>query len=112
MSAPHSASSNRQLISRNNFSPTHNPTDYSTHGALLRDPTTISTNDIALPKVLEPDNNVGEETLYQVDIENESLLRKTHRSELASKNSLLTRRWQTALVAGIIILVLAGAIGK
>jgi hypothetical protein len=112
MSAPHSASSGRHLLSRNNVSPMPNGNEYSNYGALLRDPTTISTNDIGLPKVLGQNTDVGEETLYQVDIENEGLLRQTQRSELASKNALLTRRWQTSLVSSLVLLVLAGGIGK
>ena len=48
----------------------------------------------------------------QVDIANESLLRATHRSELASKGQFLTFRWQVALVSSLVVLGLAGGIGK
>ncbi len=103
MSGSPSSSSQHRLLSDNSQ---HSP------NPLLRDPTTLSANEIGFQKVLEQDGDVGEQTLYQIDIENEELLRVSKRSELANKNAFLTRRWQTALVSGLVILALAGGIGK
>jgi hypothetical protein len=112
MSAPHSASSNRALLHRNSVGPSNNNDTGHVNGSYMRDPTTISTNDIGFPKLLEQNDDVGEQTLYQVEITNEDLFRKSNRSELANKSKFLTKRWQTALVATVIILALAGGIGK
>ena len=111
MAAPsRSASSQRQLItSPNRMASSDN---FNRQNPLMRDPSTISAGDIGFPKVLESDADVGEQTVYQVEIENEELLRKDRRSELASKKTCLTRRWQTALVSSLVILALAGGIGK
>ncbi len=105
MSAPHSASSNRNLLlPRRNTNPLYN--------SLARDPSSISTKDVGFSKVLDREGPASEQTVYQVDIENESLLRKTQRSELASKRACLTRRWQTALVVCLVLAALGGGIGK
>ena len=79
---------------------------------LMRDQSPISSSEIQFPKLLNNDPEVEEETLMQVEFVNENLLRKSHRSELATKKVCLTRRWQTALVTTILILALAGGIGK
>jgi hypothetical protein len=112
MRGANSALSNQQLISRNNTNPLINNEAYDPRNPLMRDPTTLSTSDIKFPHVLEQDGDTGEQTLYQVDIVNENLLRKSQRSELASKKICLTRRWQTALVIASLLLALAGGIGK
>jgi hypothetical protein len=78
----------------------------------MRDPSALSTDDIQLPKLLENGGSVEEQTLMQVEFSNEDLLRKAQRSELASKSTFLTRRWQTALVTSLVLLGLAGGIGK
>jgi hypothetical protein len=109
---PHSASSNRLLMSRSNTNLLNNNRDSSARIPFIRDPSTISTDNIKFAKVLDDNKNVGEETLYQIDIVNENLLRKSYRSELASKNLLLTRRWQTAAVSSFIVIALAASIGK
>ena len=70
---------------------------------LMRDPSAISSSEIQFPKLLNNDHEVEEETLMQVEFVNENLLRKLHRSELATKKVCLTRRWQTALVTTILI---------
>lgn len=82
------------------------------NNSFRRDPSAISTNDIQYPKLLENDSKVQEQTVMQVEIVNDNLLRKAHRSELASKSTCLTRRWQTALAIGLIILGLGIGIGK
>jgi hypothetical protein len=107
MSAPHSASSHQQLLTRGNTNPLNNSPNM-----LARDPTNLSTKDIGFKKVLDRKGPANEQTVYQVEIENESLLRTTKRSELASKQACLTRRWQTALVTGLVLVALAAAIGK
>ena len=107
MATPHSASSQQRLMSRSNTDPVRqNPNN------LMRDPTTASANDVTLNKVLAKNKEVNEETFLKVDLENPELVRAAKRSELASKRTCLTQRWQTALVAGIVLVVLAGAIGK
>ena len=78
---------------------------------LFKDPSTLSTNDLNFQKVVGKDNGVSEQTVYEVQIENPQLMRKTQRSELASKKSCLTRVWQTALVAGLVIAALGAGIG-
>jgi hypothetical protein len=108
MSIPHSASSNRPLVSRGNTNPLYN----NPQNSFARDISNISTKDIKFKKVLTKDTDVGEQTVYRVDIENETLLRTSNRSELASKNQCLTRRWQPALISTIVLLALAGGIGK
>jgi len=112
MSVAHSDSSHRSLVSRSNTNSFNNNYDNNPQNQFVRDISNISTRDIKFKKVLAKDTDVGEQTIYQVDIENESLLRKSSRSELASKNQCLTRRWQTALVSSLVILALAGGIGK
>ncbi len=104
MSAPHSASSHRNLLARRNTNPLYN--------SIARDPSSLSTKDVGFSKVLDREGPASEQTVYQVDIENESLLRKTKRSELASKRACLTRRWQTALVVCLVLAALGGGIGK
>lgn len=105
--SPYSNSSRRQLISP------INGTDGSVvNNLILRDPSTISANDIKFPKLLENDVHVDEQTLMQVEFINDKLLRKAHRSELASKNTCLTRRWQTALTISLVLLGLGIGIGK
>lgn len=82
------------------------------NGAFFRDASSVSANDVALPKLLDQNGDVGEETVYEVQIVNENLSRKANRSQLASKSQFLTRRWQTALVASLTLLALAGGIGE
>lgn len=77
-----------------------------------RDPTDISTKDIQFPKMLESGGEVEEQTLVQVEVINDKLQRKALRSQLASKHTCLTRRWQTALTISLVLLALAGAIGR
>ncbi|CAF4086891.1 unnamed protein product [Rotaria socialis] len=112
MSGLHSAASHRTLVHPNAVSPTvdHNDPLFS-QGALRRDPSTLSTNDIGFPKVLENDGDVQEQTVMQVEIENEPLMQQAKRSELASKNALLTQRWQTILVVTVVLTALAAGIG-
>lgn len=108
MSAAHSASSHRPLLSPNGVGPTpghQNP-------FIERDPTAISTNDMKFNEMMDSNPKVTEQTFVQVEIDNPNLNRKVKRSELANKNALLTRRWQTAVVTALVIAVLAGAIGK
>jgi hypothetical protein len=102
--SPNSSFSQQRLIPPNDNSFINN--------SFIRDPSTISTNDINLPKLLENDGQVEEQTLMQVEIVNDKLLRKARRSELASKGILLTRRWQTALVTSLVFLGLGAGIGK
>ncbi|CAF4710672.1 unnamed protein product, partial [Rotaria socialis] len=111
MSGLHSAASHRTLVHPNAVSPTvdHNDPLFS-QGALRRDPSTLSTNDIGFPKVLENDGDVQEQTVMQVEIENEPLMQQAKRSELASKNALLTQRWQTILVVTVVLTALAAGI--
>ena len=78
----------------------------------MRDPTDISTADIQYPKMLDADGQVEEHTLVQVELLNDKLQRKSYRSQLASKHTCLSRRWQTALSFAVVLLVLAGGIGK
>jgi hypothetical protein len=101
-----STSSQQYLMSENNIDGSF------TNHSFMRDPSTISTSDIGLPKLLENGGQVEEQTLMQVELVNDNLLRKARRSELASKNKCLTRRWQTALVTSLVLLGLAGGIGK
>jgi activator of 2-hydroxyglutaryl-CoA dehydratase len=96
MSRAYSSSSQRQLLNASR-------TGVSPYGEFFRASSAVSTSDINFPKVIDKNDNVGEQTLYQVEIVNEKLLRKTHRSELAAKKKCLTRRWQTALVVGIVV---------
>lgn len=104
---PSSAGSSKPLISNE----VQNK-GFSADGLFFRDPSSVSTKDINLPKLLEQNGQVEEQTLMQVEIVNENFSRKATRSQLASKGTCLTRRWQTAAIAGTILLVLAGAIGK
>ena len=108
MSAAHSASSHRPLISPNGVTPA---TEHQ-NPFLQRDPTGISTNTVKFNDMMDSDPKVTEQTFVQVEIDNAGLNRKVARSELANKSTLLTRRWQTAVVTAIVIAVLAGAIGK
>lgn len=108
MSGIHSASSRRALFSPNGVG----PADEHQNPFLQRDPTSISTNDVGLDKMMDNNPQVGEQTFVQVEIENANLNRKVKRSELANKSSFLTRRWQTALTVGLVVAALAGAIGK
>jgi len=101
-----SASSQRQLLSQNNR-------DGSiTNHSFMRDPSALSGNDIKFQQFVQNNDQVEEQTLMQVQFENENLLRKAKRSELASKNTCLTRRWQTALVISLVLLALGVGIGK
>lgn len=104
--SPYSNSSQQQLIS-----PNGNDGSF-VNNLYMRDPSGISTKDIGFPKLLENNAQVDDQTLMQVEFINNELLRKARRSELASKNAFLTRRWQTALVIGLVLLGLAGGIGK
>jgi hypothetical protein len=107
MPTPHSASSQQKLMPRSNTEPmTTNPNN------LLRQSTTVSAKDIGFKKVLDKGGEVNEETIMQIEVENPSLQRQVYRSELASKRTLVTRRWQTALATGIVLVALAAAIGK
>ena len=106
MQSPGSSLSQRALI------PTADEEEPVMNDLFLRDPTTISTKDIQFPKIMENDGQVEEQTLMQVEVVNDELSRKKSRSELASKGSCLTRRWQTALVTTLILLVLGVAIGE
>jgi hypothetical protein len=101
-----SASSQQQLLIQNN-----NDGSF-VNNSFMRDPSAISTNDIGVRKLLENDGQVEEQTLMQVEFSNDKLLRKAHRSELATKNTFLTRRWQTALTISLVLLGLGGGIGK
>ncbi len=101
-----STSSQQQLISQNNR-----------HGSFInplfmRASSAISADDIQFRRLMENNNLVVEETIMQVEFENENLLRKAKRSQLASKNACLTRRWQTLLVISLALLGLGGGIGK
>ncbi|CAF3008844.1 unnamed protein product [Rotaria socialis] len=78
---------------------------------MMRDLSSVSANDIQFPKVLANDDEVDEQTLMQVEVVNSDLVRKSLRSELASKSTFLTQRWQAALVAGSVLLALACGIG-
>ncbi len=93
------------------LSPSNNENSF-TNSLFLRDPSAISAKDIQLPKLLQNGGEVEEQTVMQVEFVNDDLLRKKFRSELATKNKFLTKRWQTALVTSLIILALAGGIGK
>ena len=99
------ASKTRLLPSTDNPSPTNS-------NMMMRDPSNISASNLGLVQVLE-DNDVAEEnTVLQVEIVNEELLRLDKRTKLASKGSLLTHRWQTALVTGLIIGAFAVGMGS
>jgi hypothetical protein len=104
--SPISYSSGQQLL------PDNNGNGSFENSLFLRDPSTISTKDIQFPKLLENNSQVEEQTLVQVEFVNDDLLRKKFRSELASKNAFLTRRWQTTLVISLTIFSLAAGIGK
>ncbi|CAF0829414.1 unnamed protein product [Adineta steineri] len=111
MSGALSSLSNRQLLSPDQKA-LKTKDDPATYGDFYRASSAVSTNDINFPKVLGKTDQVGEETLYQVEISNEPLLRKTLRSELASKKKCLTRRWQTALATGLFLAgMIAGIAG-
>lgn len=111
MSAPHSASSHRSLLSRSNVvTPTGD--NKSERNNRIRDPAEISLDGLKYKEVIQQDGEASEEVIYQVDIENTELLRKERRSELAAKNQCLTRRWQTALTISLFLLALGGGIGK
>ncbi|CAF2587610.1 unnamed protein product [Rotaria sp. Silwood2] len=111
MNVSSSSSFHRSILPQNSVSPLIDNDSSFINSSFFRDQSTLSANDIGFQKVLERDGEVPEETLYQVEIENESLLRTSRRSELASKNAFLTRRWQTALVSSLVIVALAGGIG-
>ncbi len=101
-----SASSQRQLLSQSNR-------DGSiTNHSFMRDPSALSGKEIQFQQFVQNNDQVEEQTLMQVQFENENLLRKAKRSELASKNTCLTRRWQTALVISLVLLALGVGIGK
>ncbi|CAF1503612.1 unnamed protein product [Adineta ricciae] len=108
-----SGASRRQLLTPD-FNPPNKPDDPATLGTFYRASSAVSASDINFPKVFSKSDEVGEQTLYQVEISNEKLQRKAYRSELASKKKCLTRRWQTALAVGLLLGSLAiglGAIG-
>ncbi|CAF0876912.1 unnamed protein product [Rotaria sordida] len=100
-----STSSKQKLLSRNSIDGS------GITSSLRRDLSVISTNEIQYPKFLKNDGQIEEQTLMQVEVINNDLLRKSHRAELASKNRCLTQRWQTALVISLVLLGLAGGIG-
>lgn len=113
MSARAGSGSHRPLIQPNSVSPLlDDSSNDAPHRSILRDPSSLSANDIGIKQVLNQNGGASEETFYQVEIENEELLRTTRRSDLASKNALLARRWQILLIGGIIIVSLCGGIGK
>lgn len=107
----HSASSQRHLLSPTRANSYHDPSN-GQNPFVTKDPTTLSTNDLQFQKVLAKDTDVGEETVYQVEIVNDELMRKARRSELAGKKALLTRVWQTALVSGLVVVALGAGIGN
>jgi hypothetical protein len=111
MSASHSASSRRQLLSADPGAGSRNDGP-SPYGEFYRASSAVSTSDINFPKVIDKSDDVGEQTLYQVEITNDKLLRKTYRSELAAKKKCLTRRWQTALAIGVVLGALIAGICK
>ncbi len=98
--------------SRQNLVPQNDKNGRFSTNSLMRDGSTTSTSDIQLSKMLKKDGEVGQQTLYQVELCNDKLLRKAHRSELAGKRKCLTRRWQTALATSLVLLGLAVGIGK
>ena len=104
--------SRRPLIPPNSVHPSDIGSGDPSARPFFRDASNLTTDDIRLPDLLDRDGDVGEQTLYQVEIVNEKLLRKSKRSQLASKNKCLTRRWQTALISTLLILGLAGGIGQ
>lgn len=106
-----SGASRRQLLTPD-ITPPSKPDDPSTFGTFYRASSAVSTNDINFPKVFSKSDDVGEQTLYQVEIVNDKLQRKAYRSELASKKKCLTRRWQTALATGLLLGSLAIGLGK
>jgi len=101
-----SVSSQKQLLVKNNNNGS------SMNNSFMRDPSLVSTNDIQFPKLLQNNGQVEEQTLIQVQFVNDKLLRKAYRSELATKNTLLTRRWQISLAIGLVLLGLGIGIGK
>ncbi len=107
MSRSHSLASSTQ-----NLLPQNDTNGNSDTNLFMRDSSGVSANDIQFSKILKNDDKVGEQTLLQVEFRNEKLLRKVHRSELAGKRKCLTRRWQTILAASLVLLGLAGGIGK
>lgn len=84
----------------------------SSETPLIRDPSALSAKDVKFNKILKNSDEVEEQTLMQVEIINKDLARKELSSELASKNTCLTRRWQTALVTTSVLLALGIGIGK
>lgn len=105
-----SASSRRQLVSPDNAATRNNVT--SPYGEFFRAQSAVSTSDINFPKVLDKADDVGEQTVYHVEITNDKLLRKTYRSELAAKKKCLTRRWQTILAVAIVAAIVAALASK
>jgi len=88
------------------------PISISSQQRLLRDGSLVSTKDIKLPDLLDGKGQVEEQTLLQVEFVNEKLERKALRSQLANKNTFLTRVWQLALATGLVLVALAAGIGK
>ena len=109
MSASNSAASRRPLLSRNEVAPAVSSVPNSN---FYRDPSNVSAQNIKFKEVLEKDGEVPEQTLYELQIENPTLVRASNRTELASKGTLLTRRWQIIAISTITLLALAGGIGK
>lgn len=123
----HSASSHQQLLSPTRANSFYDPQLLSharqhtpsapydpsngQNPLIARDLTSVSTNDLQFQKVLAKDTDVGEETVYQVEITNDELMRKSRRSELASKKTFLTRVWKTALVTTLVLVALGAGIG-
>ena len=106
------SASKRPLLTPPKVGPADGAEGTFQNGAFFRDASSVSANDVALPKLLDQNGDVGEETIYEVQIVNENLSRKANRSELTSKSQFLTRRWQTALVTTVTLLALAGGIGE
>lgn len=79
---------------------------------IKRAPSDLSVQDIQFPKVIENNEEVEEQTVLQVEIVNEELLRIRDKAQLGSKGTLLTYRWQAALTVGIVSFLLVAGISK
>ena len=107
-----SAGSNNPLIPNGGEAADQNPQVTLQNGAYFRDQSSVSAQNVTFQHVIDDSGDVGEQTVLQVEISNPILMREAARTQSASKNLLLTQRWQTALVATITLAIFAGACGE
>lgn len=104
--SPEPAASKQPLLAKDELA--RSPTISS----LMRNPSSLSTNDVKLPQLLADDGQVEEQTVMQVEVVNDALSRRTLRAELATKSTFLTTRWKFLLITCIFLVGIAAGIGK